>query len=108
MEVFGENDPQEVKVPKKKLAWRALPYVRPRLLSYRAWESVHGYGLYAWLGKQKSNNERHATPIFHHHVGDATADTTVTQFGRVVDLRDIITLAKFENKRVIIVALVSG
>ena len=40
--------------------------------------------------------------------GGATADTIPTKFGRVVDPRNVITLAKFENKRVIIVTLVSS
>ena len=38
---------------RKTLAQRAFPYVKLRLLSYRAYKSVHGYGLYAWLGKKK-------------------------------------------------------
>ena len=40
--------------------------------------------------------------------GGATADTIVTKFGKVVEPLDVITLAKFENKRFIIVTLVSG
>ena len=40
--------------------------------------------------------------------GGATADTIPTKFGRVVDPRDVITLAKFENNRFIIVTLVRG
>ena len=40
--------------------------------------------------------------------GGATGNTTPTKFGRVVEPRNIITLAEFENKRFIIVTLVSG
>ena len=80
---FGWDFPMPVKfvgfsgkmTPKKSkfwktLAWRALPYVKLRFLSYCAWKSVHG--LYAWLGKKKqknNKNKRHASPIFHRHVG---------------------------------------
>ena len=46
----GENDPK-MSGCWKTLAKRALSYGKPRLLSYRAWKSVHGYGLYAWLKK---------------------------------------------------------
>ena len=71
---FGEKWPQKVKVSKN--TWlESTSYVRKRLLSYCAWKSVHGYGLYAWLGnKQKTKNitTRHATRIFHHHVGAPT------------------------------------
>ena len=38
----------------------------------------------------------------------ATVHTISIKFGRVVDPRDVIILAKFENKRFIIVTLVSG
>ena len=51
--VFGENDPKKWKY-RKTLARRALPHVKPRVLSNRAWKSVHGYELYAWLGKKES------------------------------------------------------
>ena len=40
--------------------------------------------------------------------GDATARTISTNFGGVIVPRDVIILAKFENKRFIIVTLVSG
>ena len=66
--VFGENDPKKSKF-RKTIAHRALPHVKPRLLSYCAWESVHGFGLYAWQGKKKNNNKRLATRIVHYHVG---------------------------------------
>ena len=56
--VFGEDDPQKVNTLKKTLAWRALPYVKPRLLSYREWKLVHGYGLYAWQGKKKQKTKK--------------------------------------------------
>ena len=67
--VSGENDSKKSKFW-KTLAERALPYVKPRLLSYCAWKSVHGFGLYAWQGKKQSNNNRrHVTLIFHHYGG---------------------------------------
>ena len=40
--------------------------------------------------------------------GGATADTIPTKFDRVFDPRDVISLAKFESKRFMIVTLVSG
>ena len=40
--------------------------------------------------------------------GGATAHTIPTKFCRVIHPHDIITLAEFENKRFIIVTLVSG
>ena len=50
---FRGKWPPKSQNSEKILALRALPYVKPRLLSYRAWKSVDGYGLYARQGKKK-------------------------------------------------------
>ena len=54
---FGGKWPQKVKISKNTCIKR-LPYVKPRLLSYRAWNSVHGYWLYAWLGMKKTKKAK--------------------------------------------------
>ena len=67
---------------------------------------MNSFGLYAWLEKKKKLQAR--DPYFSPPRGDATADTIPTKLGRVVDPRDVITTAKFEIKRFIIVTVVSG
>jgi len=57
---------------------------------------------------KQNNNERHATRLFHHHVGLPTPFTIFTKIGRVAETRDVFTLAKFQINWFINVALVSG
>ena len=90
--VFGKMTPKKSKC-RKTLAERTLSHVKPRILSYRTWKSVHGYGLYAWLGhKNKKKVIKGTRPGFSPPRGGATADTIPTKRDRVVDPRDVITL----------------
>ena len=57
---------------------------------------------------RKEKKEKARDPDISPPRGGATADTIPIRFSRVVDPRDVISLAKFENKRFIIVTLVSG
>ena len=93
--VFGENDPQKVKIPKNTcIEGTSLRQTASFELS------CVGIGSRVWAvrvarkEKTKKNNKKHATPIF--TTWGATADTIPTKFGRVVDARDVIILAKFE------------
>ena len=53
------------------------------LLCYRAWKSVHGYGLYAWLGKKETKIIKARDPDISPIRGGATADTIATKVGKI-------------------------
>ena len=67
---WGERPPRSQHFEKTR-AKRALASVKARLLSWCAWKSVHGHGLYAWLWikQMKKTNERTGPPKFDHYVG---------------------------------------
>ena len=105
--VFGENDPQKVKISKN--TWLEGTSLR-QTTSFEL--SCVEIGSRVWAvrvaRKEKIIIIQCTRPWFSPLRAGATAHTITTKFGRVVDPRDVITLAKFENKRFIIVTLVCG
>ena len=67
-----------------------------------------GSRVWAVLVVRKENKKNGTRPVHFPTTWGAAANTIPTQLGKVVNPLNVITLAKFEAKRFIIVTLVSG
>jgi len=103
--VFRVKRPQKI-VSCNYKPQKALPYTRPRRLSYYVQESVHGFRRDAI--PRKKNNNKSQDPYISPSPGAATADTIETKFGSVGVLRNVITHTKFETNRFINGSLAKG
>ena len=101
----GENDPQKVKIPENT----CLEGTSSRQTASFEPLSVE-IGSRVWavrVASNKKQQKRHATRIFHHHVGAPPLIQSLLNLAELVN-RVTLSILPFELKQFIIVTLVSG